>query len=182
MKMSEPSRTKIIRATGQDLPVIAKLADVIWRACYSDIISPAQIEYMLAQMYALDTMGREIHSQGIRYNLLLANDKAVGFASYGPAPEPDVMKLHKLYVLPEWHGRGLGSLLLRHVELQVRAGGAHSLLLSVNKRNTRAINAYKRNGFAIADSVITDIGGGFIMDDYVMVKEFTINPAGEGVL
>jgi RimJ/RimL family protein N-acetyltransferase len=45
------------------------------------------------------------------------------------------------------------------------------LILSVNKRNTKAITAYKRNGFAIVESVVTDIGGGFVMDDYVMAKE-----------
>jgi RimJ/RimL family protein N-acetyltransferase len=45
------------------------------------------------------------------------------------------------------------------------------LILSVNKRNTKAITAYKRNGFAIVESVVTDIGGGFVMDDYVMDKE-----------
>jgi hypothetical protein len=43
----------------------------------------------------------------------------------------------------------------------------------VNKRNTRAIAAYQRNGFVTADSVVTDIGGGFVMDDYIMAKELT---------
>jgi GNAT superfamily N-acetyltransferase len=81
------------------------------------------------------------------------------------------MKLHKLYLLPEMHGHGLGSRLLQHVEREVRAGGARRLILSVNKRNTKAITAYQRNGFVIAESVVTDIGNGFVMDDYVMAKE-----------
>ena len=81
------------------------------------------------------------------------------------------MKLHKLYLLPELQGRGLGSRLLQHVEHEVGAGGARRLILSVNKRNVRAIKAYQRNGFVIAESVITDIGGGYVMDDYVMAKE-----------
>jgi ribosomal protein S18 acetylase RimI-like enzyme len=97
--------------------------------------------------------------------------KPAGFASYGPTPEPGVIKLHKLYLLAELHGRGLGSCLLQHVEREVRAGAGRRLVLSVNKRNARAIAAYQRNGFVTADSVVTDIGGGFVMDDYVMVKE-----------
>jgi len=81
--------------------------------------------------------------------------------------------LHKLYLLPELHSRGLGSRLLQHVEREVRAGGGRRLMLSVNKRNAKAIAAYRRNGFVIADSVVTDIGNGFVMDDYIMAKDWS---------
>jgi ribosomal protein S18 acetylase RimI-like enzyme len=128
---------------------------------------------MLARMYSLDVLREEIRSQGICYDQLLVDGKPAGFASYGPTSEPDVIKLHKLYLLPEMHGRGLGSRLLRHVEREVRAGAGRRLILSVNKRNTKAIAAYRRNGFVIAESVVTDIGGGFVMDDFVMARELT---------
>ena len=146
---------------------------LIWRACYPGIISNAQIDYMLTRMYSLDVLRDEIHSQGIHYNCLLMDGKLVGFASYGPTSAPGVMKLHKLYLLPELHGRGLGSRLLQHVENEVRAGGGRRLILSVNKRNAKAIAAYQRNGFVIADSVVTDIGNGFVMDDYIMAKDLS---------
>jgi len=170
MNATQPDRQEIIRATEADLPAIAQLAGVIWRACYPEIITHAQIDYMLARMYALDVLRDEIRSQGIRYDRLLVNDKLVGFASYGLAAEPGVVKLHKLYLLPELHGRGLGSRLLQHVEREVRAGGACRLILSVNKRNAKAIATYRQNGFVIAESVVTDIGNGFVMDDYIMAK------------
>ena len=166
-----PDRKEIIRATEADLPAISKLAGVIWRACYPGIITTEQIDYMLARMYSPDVLRDEIRSQGIRYDLLLMDGSPSGFASYGPTSEPGVMKLHKLYLLPEMHGRGLGSLLLQHVEREVRAGARRRLILSVNKRNARAIMAYKRNGFVVAESVVTDIGNGFVMDDYVMAKD-----------
>jgi ribosomal protein S18 acetylase RimI-like enzyme len=60
---------------------------------------------------------------------------------------------------------------LQHCEREIRKSGARRLILSVNKRNARAIAAYQRNGFVIAESVVTDIGGGFVMDDYVMAKK-----------
>jgi len=156
------------------LPAISELAGVIWRACYPGIITRTQIDYMLARMYALDVLSDEIRSQGIRYDQLLVDGKLAGFASYGPAAEPGVVKLHKLYLLPELHGRGLGSLLLQHVERELRATGTRRLILSVNKRNAKAVAAYKRNGFAIAESVVTDIGNGFVMDDYVMAKDLSV--------
>lgn len=190
MSTAEPNRVIIAQADETDLPAISELAGVIWRACYPDIISSEQIEYMLARMYARDTMHDEIQSQGIRYDRLLAGGKLVGFASYGPTeagtprcgvlgghPQGSVQravpafKLHKLYLLPELHGRGLGSLLLKHCEAEARRLGARRLILSVNKRNAKAIAAYQRNGFVIAESVVTDIDGGFVMDDYIMAKD-----------
>ncbi len=170
MNANEPDGNGIVRATEADLPAISKLAGVIWRACYPGMITHAQIDYMLARMYAPEVLRDEIHSQEIRYDCLLVDGKLAGFASCGPASERGVVKLHKLYLLPELHGRGLGSCLLQHAEREVRAAGAHHLILAVNKRNAKAIKAYQRNGFEIADSIATDIGGGFVMDDYVMSK------------
>lgn len=47
------------------------------------------------------------------------------------------------------------------------------MILSGNKRNAKAIAAYQRNSFVIADSVVTDIGNGFVMDDYIMAKDLS---------
>ncbi len=170
MNAEEPERERIVQANEGDLPAIAQLAGVIWHACYPGIITRAQIDYMLARMYALDTMREEIQSQGIHYDCLFVDGQMVGFASNGPTPEPGVMKLHKLYLLPELQGRGLGSRLLQHCEREVRAAGAHRLILSVNKRNAKAIAANQRNGFVIVESAVTEIGGGFVMDDFIMAK------------
>lgn len=173
--MSHPEsaapRAQVLPATEAHLPALAELAGVIWRQHYPGIISPAQIEYMLARMYSIETLREEMRGKGIRFERLLVADRFVGFASYGPMPEPGVMKLHKCYLLPELHGRGLGSLLLQHCERSVRQLGARRLMLAVNKQNRKAIAAYQRNGFRVIESVVTDFGAGFVMDDFVMAKD-----------
>ena len=169
--MVERESTRIVPVTeAESLARIADLAGVIWRAYYPGIISPEQIDYMLARMYAPEVLRQEVQVQGIHYYGLWVDGKMVGFASHGSTAEPGVIKLHKLYLLPEWHGRGLGSRLLQHGEQQARDAGAQRLILAVNKRNTRARAAYQRNGFVIISSVTTDIGGGFLMDDFIMAK------------
>lgn len=170
--MKLPVQPQILPATEDDLPAIAALAGVIWRAVYPGIIARAQIEFMLARMYSPDTLRDEIRSQGIHFYQLLVDGRGAGFASIGPADVPDVWKLHKLYLRPELHGCGLGSRLLKHCEVEARQLGARRLMLAVNKRNAQAIAAYQRNGFAVVDSVAVDIGGGFVMDDFIMAKEF----------
>lgn len=165
----------IVPAAEADLPALAGLAGVIWRRCYPGIISQEQIEYMLGKMYSLEVLREEIRSEGIRFYMLLTGKQFAGFASIGPTRTAGVMKLHKLYLLQEFHGRGLGSLLLKHCEAEAKRFGALRLILSVNKHNANAIAAYQRNGFKEVESIVTDIGGGFVMDDFIMAKDLKPN-------
>jgi diamine N-acetyltransferase len=171
MHAAAPNDALILPATEEHLPALAELAGVIWREHYPGIIAREQIDYMLGKMYSLETLRTELREKQIHFVRLLVGERFVGFASFGPQPEPGVMKLHKCYLLPEMHGRGYGSLLLQHCEREIRQRGAKRLLLAVNKHNTKAIAAYLRNGFAVAESVVTDFGSGFVMDDYIMAKE-----------
>src|ERR1051326_2195137 len=66
------------------LAAIQALAGAIWRACYAEIISAEQIEYMLRRMYAIERLREEIGSQQIHYDCLFDGDERIGFASYGP--------------------------------------------------------------------------------------------------
>ena len=162
------SNVRIEPAGPEHLAEIAALAEIIWRAHYPGIISPAQIDYMLARMYDVEVMRRELDN-GIRYERLLIDGQLRGFASYGPALRGEV-KLHKLYIHPDCQRQGLGTLMLKHVQKVARHRGFQTMTLCVNKRNASAITAYRKHGFAIRESIIADIGGGFVMDDYVMVK------------
>lgn len=171
MNTAPASRIEILPATEAHLPALAELAGEIWRQHYPGIISSEQIEYMLGKMYAPDTLRDQLCAQEIRFVRLLVDGCFVGFASFGPLPEPGAMKLHKCYLLPEFHGRGLGTRLLKHCEAECRRLGVRRLLLAVNRRNPKAIAAYQRNGFRVMESVVTDFGGGYVMDDYLMAKE-----------
>jgi len=46
--------------------------------------------------------------------------------------------------------------------------GLSRIQLTVNKGNSGSISVYEHWGFVTVDSVVTDIGCGFVMDDYVM--------------
>jgi ribosomal protein S18 acetylase RimI-like enzyme len=151
------------------LAEISALAGVIWRASYPGIISPEQIDYMLARMYDVETLRGELAS-GIVWFRALINGELRGFASVGPTETATEFKLHKLYVHPDWQRHGLGSALLKNCETTARTHGAAALILNVNKRNTAALAVYRQRGFVIRESIVADIGGGFVMDDYVMVK------------
>ena len=168
--MSELPSIRIVAAAEADLPRVAELAGVIWRKHYPGIITPEQIEYMLALGYSREALRRFIVEEGAGLDLAYVANRLAGFAAYYRADHHDELKLDKLYVHQDYHGRGVGSRLIARVEAMATTQGRPTLILNVNKHNALAIRAYERNGFAVRESVVVDIGGGFLMDDYVMAK------------
>ncbi len=151
-----------------ELPLLEKLARRIWPDTYGKILTPDQIDYMIEMMYALPVVRKE-RAEGTAFDLIVDGEKPVGFLSYGPYKnEPPTMKLHKLYLDFGYHGRGIGSMALQYAIAAAKRGSYHFLRLNVNKNNTAALRAYRRNGFCQVEAVKVDIGGGYFMDDYVM--------------
>ena len=172
-------------ASMPDAEQIGQLASDIWRETYPGILAMDQIEYMLCQMYAPEVIRSEIEQQGIRYFFFKIHGAREGFVAYGngsaipgdgcrsQAESDGSVMLHKLYLHPRCHGVGLGSLMLQLVEHEIARGmpSARQIILRVNKGNRKAIKAYERNGYQVAGSICSEIGQGFVMDDYWMTKD-----------
>lgn len=154
-----------------DIPALVALARDTWFKHYPSIITTAQIEYMLAQRYSDAVIRAQLADPDVRWDKLLLDGELAAFAQYERSDPPGTLKVDKLYARHELRGQGLGSALLRHIENEARALGCMRLKLQVNKNNVSAIGTYRKNGFTVAESAVFDIGNGFVMDDYVMVKE-----------
>ena len=163
--------TQILTLAHADIPELAHLARAIWYAHYPSIISVEQIEYMLTQRYHPDLIRDQMDSQGYWWHKLLLDDVMVAFSACELSGKSGELKLDKLYVHPDLHGRGYGSQLLDFVENLARSQNCHTVCLQVNKHNALAIQTYKRNGYTVRESATFDIGNGFVMDDYVMEKK-----------
>jgi diamine N-acetyltransferase len=158
------------RTAGEaDIPVIQDLSSRIWREHYPGIITYAQIDYMLGTMYASGVIRDEILSKGYRYVVVMMRREEVGYFAYRFEDPDQAVMISKLYLIPSLHGKGIGSMMLGYVKEDALRMGAKTLYLFVNKNNTKAIRAYERFGFVKARAVVTDIGSGFVMDDFRMV-------------
>ena len=170
----------IDRISVHEVEELSTLADEIWRECYSELLTAAQIDYMLEWMYAPDHLRDEIESQGIEYFWLRepssSGDEAkspCGFLAFGPGESDDEIFLHKLYVHSDQRGLGIGAAaMLWLTEQRDQSGGRRfsKIRLRVNRGNLPAIRAYQRAGFHLVDNLCSDIGAGFVMDDFVMLK------------
>jgi len=152
-----------------DIDQLIDIARRSWHGHYPGIITVEQIDYMLAHSYTPTVIMKEICEDGITWLCIMDGETMIGLISVGPYGV-NTVKLHKLYLLPEYHGKGIGALALARVEEVARKAGAHTIVLNVNKRNAKAIRAYERAGWRISEEVVNDIGNGYVMDDFVMTK------------
>ena len=147
---------------------VRELAETIWPVCYKDILSVEQIKYMMDMMYSENVISQEI-SEGIHYSFVEFEGAVAGYLAWGPWHSVEgTAKLHKLYLLPEKHGQGIGSCAIELVKEAVKAAGCSRLRLNVNRQNAPAIKCYTNNGFTMVQLENNDIGNGFFMTDYVM--------------
>jgi len=151
-----------------DIPTITSLARTTWLDAYADIISPEQIEYMLAQRYDHNRLRAETTDPQKWLRQATLDGVLAGFAACEISKGE--FKLDKLYIHPDMQRRGIGAALVTHVAAIAREQGFPSVILAVNKQNEQAISAYTRYGFRVRDKIVTDIGNGFVMDDYIMEK------------
>lgn len=157
-------------ATLDDVEAIRGVAEETWPISYANIITPEQIRYMLDHMYAPEKIATSIQAADECFILAEEGSKVVGFAGIAfHQPEEKFTRLNKLYVLPAHHGKRIGKTLLDIVEQEALQHATSAIHLNVNKYNP-AFHFYTSNGYTILEEMVLDIGNGFVMDDYILIK------------
>lgn len=159
---------KLIPLKIEQLPIVIDLTKKIWPIAYGEILSKTQLDYMIDTFYSEVALRNLIDEKGhIFYLAQDEKEKFVGFVSYEINCEPNKTKIHKIYVLPEKQGTGLGKYLIEFVQSKAVENNQKALFLNVNKYN-KALFFYEKFGFSIIKEDVIDIGNGFVMDDFVM--------------
>ncbi len=155
------------KITKKQLLVIKDLAYAIWPFTYGDILSEAQLDFMLDSFYSTANLERQMDN-GQVFELLLDDTNVLGFVAYElNCNETELLKLHKIYLLPETQGKGFGKFMIDEIVRIAKSNNQQGIYLNVNKYNTAKF-FYEKVGFTIVKEEVIDIGNGYVMDDYVM--------------
>lgn len=157
-------------ATEADFPTIRQIAYDTWPQTFGQILSEQQIAYMLDLMYGLPSLQAQVQQQGHVFLLASEAENPLGYISYelnyqGKA----ATKIHKIYILPQAQGKGVGKALIDAAAAVGLANQNEAILLNVNKYN-KAVQFYERIGFEVIGQEDIDIGEGFLMEDFIMKK------------
>lgn len=147
--------------------VVATLAEEIWHQHFTPIIGRAQVLYMLERFQSFAAIQSQIDA-GCEYYCAAVDGDPVGYIALVFDRSTSRMMVSKIYVRNLQRGFGVGTALLNLGRERAMARGALSLWLTVNKNNDTAIEWYRYKGFEIVDEKLTDIGEGFVMDDYIL--------------
>ena len=160
--------TEITKVTDKSgLQEVAELAEKIWHECFTEILSEEQIDYMVEKFQSFSVMCDQTETQGYTYLSVRSDDELCGYIGIKPE-EGSKFFLSKLYLRKDKRGKGIASEMLERVIEEAKSAGKSSVYLTVNKHNRHAIDVYIKKGFRMVSEAVTDIGSGFVMDDYIM--------------
>lgn len=159
------------KAEINDWTIIQKIAHETWPFTFGEIIAPEQINYMLEQIYNEDSLKIQMLEKGHNFILAEKDGHSLGFTSYeiNYNSEKQIM-IHKLYILPDTQGMGLGTKFLNKLSEIALENNNLQLCLKVFFRNVKAIGFYEKFGFKKIGTKATDIGNNYKILDYIMVK------------
>ncbi len=155
-------------AEEKDLSIISKLAKAIWNDHYVPIIGQQQVDYMLDKMYNHQSLVEQLTQKNHVFYLIQKEDEAIGFISVSSENKTDYF-LHKFYIHQQKSNTGIGTKVLN---LLIETIIPKTLTLTVNRQNFKSINFYFKNEFKIDRVEDFDIGDGYVMNDFVMVRKF----------
>ncbi len=161
---------EIREASNTDIPLIQQLAQQVWYITYGPLQPKEKVDYLYELMYSTSSLTQQMEEK--HHCFLLAKDETgfLGYASYELNCSNQLKtKIHKIYVMPNAQGKGVGKELV--AVIASIASGKGNTILSLNVfRHNPAINFYQKIGFSKAAEEKIDVGNGFVMDDFVMEK------------
>lgn len=151
----------------RDLSTLLSVGKASFSAAYAQVLSADQIDFMLQKSYTETGILKAIAGGQVFY-LLLEQGHIKGFMAVQDQAQKDLLRIEKLYLLPETQGKGYGRLLIEYAIELAQSLGLDKLELNVNRKN-KAYFFYLKLGFEKIASVDIPYYG-FILDDYIMQR------------
>lgn len=154
--------------TDEDIETLRIINEDVQMGHFPPIIGEAQTRYMLDTLFTHERIRKNM-ADGEKFFILdaMPGHKEAGYFSYILKPGESKIKLSRVFVKEAARGLGLFNHAFNHIARAGSENGAHAMYLTVNRNNAPAIAAYEAKGFVKTGEARFDIGGGFVMDDFI---------------
>jgi ribosomal protein S18 acetylase RimI-like enzyme len=108
--------------------------------------------------------------EGYRHYMVEMEEEPVGY--FALHEEDRMMVLTQFYLLQEWRGRGIGQRVMDFIHREAEELRVRGVEVLVLRNNIPAVGLYRKNGFIVMEEVLTPMGMGQTVEDYIMRKSF----------
>ena len=137
----------IHRIGTDEIRKVREIAEITWPVAFGEILSKEQLAYMMNMMYSEDVLKKQLQA-GHEFYLFTEEGKELGFMGIEPAYKgKKQLKIHKLYILPNQQGKGIGQQFIALAEERAKELQQEILTLNVNRFN-KALHFYEKLGFS----------------------------------
>ncbi len=148
-----------------DAEAVSTLLRITWHDTYDPIMGAEGVDEISARWHAPERLKGELAGKG-QFLVADLSGNLAGHSFAAPVAGGTV-KLHRLYVLPDAQGRGVGVELLKKVRSYSRG---LTIQLEVQQENTGAVGFYKRHGFLITGES-AHCGGDSDVPSFIMERK-----------
>ncbi len=153
---------KLVKASIKDINVLKGVCIDAYALNFHNHWDEGGLEWYLDNEFSIPKLTLDLADKTIEYYFIVYNEKHVGFIKIKTNESSDFSKdsfieIEKIYVLPEYNGKGIGKFVLQEVIRRSKSKKIKSIFLSVIDTNLKAIAFYKKAGFEFHSNTILDI-------------------------
>jgi GNAT superfamily N-acetyltransferase len=143
----------LVPIQADDQAVLFSLMDKIYRDAYRYVWGD-QGDWYVNLIYNPETLQKELNRARSHYFFVESDAVKIGILKYDfpfsprEIQIPNSMKLHRLYLHPDFHGKGVAKRLVEHCEKISLENGLESIWLEVMSCQPQAKRFYEKMGFS----------------------------------
>ncbi len=134
---------------------------------YAQYLPPECGSWLVEASHTVEAFETQV-GEGYRHYMVEMDGVPVGY--FGLHEEDRTMVLTQFYLLEEWRGQGIGQRVMDFIHREAGELRVNQVELLVFRKNEGAVGLYKKNGYFVAAEVVTPMGMGHTVEDYIMRK------------
>ena len=136
--------------TYKDLDELCKISCKTFDDAFGHLNIEDNMKIYLEQAFNKDKLKKELSNRFSFFYFLYSNDNLIGYLklneydSQSDIKDPDSMEIERIYVVEDYQGKGLGSILIDKAVNEANKKNKNYLWLGVWEKNRSAIRFYNR--------------------------------------